>query len=48
MVAAVEGGADYWAKLATQTAGRNMPDIVQTDCRYLDEYVSRGAQAATR
>lgn len=34
---------DYWAKLATQTAGRNMPDIVQMDYRYLDEYVSRGA-----
>ncbi len=34
---------DYWAKLATQTAGGNMPDIVQMDYRYLDEYVSRGA-----
>ncbi|MCD7059899.1 ABC transporter substrate-binding protein [Pelagibacterium xiamenense] len=34
---------DYWTKLATQTAGRNMPDIVQMDYRYLDEYVSRGA-----
>ncbi|MBT9371645.1 extracellular solute-binding protein [Rhizobium sp. CSW-27] len=37
------GWSDYWTKMATQTAGRNMPDLVQMDYRYLFEYVRRGA-----
>lgn len=37
------GWADYWTKMATQTAGRNMADLVQMDYRYLFEYVRRGA-----
>ncbi len=37
------GWGDYWTKVATQTAGRNMPDLVQMDYRYLFEYVRRGA-----
>jgi multiple sugar transport system substrate-binding protein len=35
--------SDYWTKLATQTAGGNMADLVQMDYRYLFEYVRRGA-----
>ncbi|MBB4952146.1 multiple sugar transport system substrate-binding protein [Agrobacterium vitis] len=37
------GWGDYWTKMATQTAGRNMADLVQMDYRYLFEYVRRGA-----
>ena len=37
------GFGDYWTKMATQTAGRNMADLVQMDYRYLFEYVRRGA-----
>ena len=37
------GWADYWTKMATQTAGGNMADLVQMDYRYLFEYVRRGA-----
>lgn len=37
------GWNDYWPKLATQTAGRNAPDVVQMDYRYLFEYARRGA-----
>jgi multiple sugar transport system substrate-binding protein len=37
------GWADYWTKLATQTAGGNMADLVQMDYRYLFEYARRGA-----
>ncbi|TNB48424.1 extracellular solute-binding protein [Martelella lutilitoris] len=37
------GWGDYWAKMATQTAGRNMADIVQMPYIYLHEYVQRGA-----
>jgi multiple sugar transport system substrate-binding protein len=33
----------YWAKLATQTAGGNAPDVIQMDYRYLFEYARRGA-----
>lgn len=35
--------SDYWTKMATQTAGHNMADLVQMDYRYLFEYVRRGA-----
>ncbi|WGF87715.1 ABC transporter substrate-binding protein [Marinivivus vitaminiproducens] len=34
---------DYWPRLATQTAGRNIADIVQMDYRYIVEYAGRGA-----
>lgn len=37
------GWSDYWTKMATQTAGKNMADLVQMDYRYLFEYVRRGA-----
>ena len=36
------GWADYWPKLATQTAGGNPPDIMQMDYRYIGEYARRG------
>lgn len=48
---AVEGEflsfADYWAKLATQTAGGSAPDVVQMDGvgRYVIGYAERGALA---
>lgn len=35
--------ADYWPRMATQAAGRNVPDIVQMDYRYIFEYARRGA-----
>jgi len=35
----------YWEKLATSTAGKNMPDVVQMDAQYLAEYSNRGALA---
>ncbi|WP_298883955.1 ABC transporter substrate-binding protein [uncultured Bradyrhizobium sp.] len=37
------GWTDYWARLATQTAGRNAPDVLQMDYRYIFEYARRGA-----
>ena len=37
------GWGDYWARLATQAAGRNAPDILQMDYRYIFEYARRGA-----
>lgn len=39
------GWADYWPKLATQTAGGNAPDIIQMDYRYIVEYARRSAIA---
>ena len=39
------GWADYWPRLATQVAGRNAPDIIQMDYRYIVEYARRGALA---
>jgi multiple sugar transport system substrate-binding protein len=33
---------DYWPRLATQVAGRNAPDLIQMDYRYLAEYARRG------
>lgn len=32
--------ADYWNKLATASAGHALPDIVQMDYKYLEQYVS--------
>ena len=37
------GWTDYWPRLATQTAGRNAPDVIQMDYRYIYEYARRGA-----
>ncbi len=31
---------DYWNKLATAAAGNSMPDIIQMDYKYLQQYVS--------
>lgn len=36
---------DYWTKLATQAAGRNLPDVIQMDYRYIFEYARRGQLA---
>ena len=36
------GWSDYWPKLATQVVGRNAPDLIQMDYRYLFEYARRG------
>ncbi|MDQ0277875.1 multiple sugar transport system substrate-binding protein [Arthrobacter silviterrae] len=35
--------SSYWDKLATQTAGNDMPDIIQMDQQYIAEYGGRGA-----
>ncbi|MFV0426050.1 MAG: ABC transporter substrate-binding protein [Beutenbergiaceae bacterium] len=35
--------ASYWDRLATQTAGNTMPDIIQMDMKYISEYGQRGA-----
>jgi len=37
---------DYWAKLATQAAGQNLPDVIQMDYRYIFEYARRNQLAA--
>ena len=37
------GWRDYWPKMATQVAGRNMADVIQMDYRYIAEYARRGA-----
>ena len=34
--------SDYWNKLATASAGHALPDIVQMDYSYLEQYVSNG------
>lgn len=36
---------DYWPKLATQAAGKNLPDVIQMDYRYIFEYARRGQLA---
>lgn len=33
----------YWDKLATMTAGRDAPDVINMDEKYLQEYAGRGA-----
>lgn len=32
---------DYWSKLATSSAGNNMPDLIQMDIAYMDQYVGK-------
>jgi len=36
---------NYWAKLATQAAGKNLPDLIQMDYRYIFEYARRSQLA---
>lgn len=33
---------DYWQKLATDSAGDSLPDVIQMDYSYIDQYVSSG------
>ena len=33
---------EYWTKLTTQAAARNLPDVIQHDYQYLAEWVQRG------
>lgn len=33
---------DYWNKLATASAGHALPDVIQMDYKYLNQYVSNG------
>lgn len=37
---------DYWTKLGTLAAGKNLPDVIQMDYRYIFEYARRGQLAA--
>lgn len=34
--------SDYWQKLATNAAGKTMPDVMQMDVSYLNQYVENG------
>ena len=34
--------SDYWNKLATSAAGQAMPDLLQMDYMYVDQYVKSG------
>lgn len=34
--------ADYWNKLATASAGKALPDIIQMDYKYLGQYIENG------
>ena len=36
------GWGDYWTKMTTQAAGRNLPDVMQQDYAYISEWTSRG------
>lgn len=33
---------DYWSKMATAAAGKSMPDLIQMDYAYIDQYVDKG------
>ena len=33
---------DYWSKMATAAAGKSMPDLIQMDYSYIDQYVDKG------
>ena len=33
---------DYWQKLATDSAGDALPDVIQMDYSYIDQYVNSG------
>lgn len=34
--------SDYWTKLATAAAGKSLPDLLQMDYKYLEQYVANG------
>lgn len=34
--------SSYWDRLAAQSAGNDLPDIIQMDYRYIEQYVSNG------
>src|SRR5215813_15646521 len=36
------GWGDYWTKMTTQAAGRNLPDVMQQDYAFIGEWTSRG------
>lgn len=36
------GWDSYWEKIATQAAGKNLPDVMQMDDAYLPDYSARG------
>lgn len=36
---------DYWSKLATSAAGNSLPDLIQMDYSYLEQYVASGLLA---
>lgn len=36
------GWSDYWTKVTTQAAGKNLPDIMQQDYAYIDQWHHRG------
>jgi multiple sugar transport system substrate-binding protein len=40
-ISGLGAGSDYWAKFATQMAGRNLPDIVQLDSLSIADYSNR-------
>ena len=33
---------DYWGRLSTTAAGKSMPDVIQMDYFYIDQYVQNG------
>ncbi|WP_059102606.1 ABC transporter substrate-binding protein [Shouchella shacheensis] len=35
------GWDGYWERMSTQAAGQNLPDVIQMDLQYLNEYVTR-------
>jgi multiple sugar transport system substrate-binding protein len=37
------GWGDYWSRMATQAAAKNLADVIQMDYRYIFEYARRGA-----
>ncbi len=39
------GWSGYWDKLATQTAGGSLPDIIQQDYAFIGQYIDRGVLA---
>ena len=43
LVGETVGWGDYWTRLATEAAGRNMPDLIQMDYGYIFEYARRRA-----
>ena len=34
--------SDYWEKLATYAAGNSLPDVIQMDYKYLQQYADKG------